>query len=351
MFKYISKASNLLPPEIAHSMFLNFLKYEFYNNKFKDDSLKIELWGKKFENPIGLAAGFDKNAEVINGCLKMGFGFVEVGTVTPRPQNGNPKPRVFKIPEHSAVIQRLGFNNKGIENFLINVLQYRKSGGKGLVGINIGKNKDTENYISDYVSLVENCSNYFDYIVVNVSSPNTAGLREIQKKDKLNSLLKILSDKNKYSIPLLVKISPDINKEDLQNICQVSLNEQWINGLIVSNTTISRKSLKNKPLLNSWKIREEGGLSGPPLFEQSNLILRETYKLTNGKIPIIGVGGILTAEDAFEKISLGASLIQIYTALIYEGPAVVLKILKGVNEILISKGFSNIKAAIGHKVL
>ncbi len=350
MYKYISSLSNFIYPELSHSLFLNFLKLGLINKKFKNKNLNIKLWNKNFPNPLGLAAGFDKNAEVVAETINLGFGFVEVGTVTLKEQNGNTKPRVFKIPEHEAVIQRLGFNNIGMTEFSKNILNFRKKSSNSIVGINIGKNKETVDYKHDYLHLLNKCKKLADYIVVNVSSPNTPGLRDIQKKEKLLSLLKILSKANKKTLPILVKISPDISNNNLEGICEIAVNENLIDGLILTNTTISRDSLKHKQIRNSWKISEDGGLSGPPLFKLSNEILMKTYLITKGKVPLIGVGGISSGKDAFEKISLGASLIQIYTCLIYKGPNIVFQILEELSFLLKKNGFKNINDAVGHKL-
>ena len=319
-------------------------------NSINSSRLKVSLWNIDFPNPLGLAAGFDKNAEVIKGCFGLGFGFVEVGTVTPRPQIGNLKPRVFKIPEFEAVIQRLGFNNLGVKNFIENVKYYRKSFKTGIIGSNIGKNKTTSDDIEDYLSLLNDCEPISDYIVINVSSPNTPGLRDLQKKEKISELLKGIQKKKSGCTPILLKISPDIKENELEHICEIALNQKWLDGLIVSNTTTNRDMLKKKPIRNAWKIDEDGGLSGPPLFKSSTEILKKTYFLTKGKVPLIGVGGISSSEEAFEKIASGASLIQIYTSMIYKGPNVVINILNGLDQKLKINGFKNIGDAIGHKV-
>ena len=350
MLKYFYKLAQFIPPELSHKLFIYLLKLEVIKEEMDDEVLKVNLWNKDFKNPLGLAAGFDKNAEVISGSLNLGFGFVEVGTVTPKPQFGNRRPRVFRIPEYNSVIQRLGFNNMGIDVFLRNIERYRKKNKVGIIGSNIGKNKDSEDYIKDYSDLLKKCNKDSDYITINISSPNTPGLRDIQKKENVNNLLKKLCEENYEKTPILLKISPDISVSDLENICDIAVSKKWLDGLIISNTTISRDSLKHKPIRDSWKIYENGGLSGPPLLDKSNQILETTYKLTNGKIPIIGVGGISSAVDAFNKIALGASLLQIYTVLIYSGPMIVIKILKGLKELLLKNGFKNVQNAVGHKV-
>ena len=349
MNKFISQIINIIPPEIAHLIFLEFMKLEILDKKYLSQRLNIKLWNKNFLNPIGLAAGFDKNAEAISGLMKLGFGFLEVGTVTPKKQNGNPKPRVFRIPEYQSIIQRLGFNNSGLDKFLLNMKALEKRSNK-ILGINIGKNSTTKNYISDYKKLLSSCSPHADYLVLNISSPNTPGLREIQTKKNLRSFLEKIIQHNVKKKPILLKISPDLIKEDLENICEICLEDNFLDGLIVSNTTIKRQMLTDKPIRGSWKIYESGGLSGPPLKKLSNKILSEIYKKTKGKIPLIGVGGITTAEDAYEKISYGASLIQLYTAIVYNGPGVVFKILKGLDCILKQKGFKDIKSAVGNKI-
>lgn len=343
------RVSNFIPPELAHYLFIKLIQTEIIERKYFDDILNISLWGKKFPNPLGIAAGFDKNAESMSGLLCLGFGYVEVGTITPLEQKGNEKPRVFRIPEYETVIQRLGFNNLGSENALKKIKKFRMV-NNNILGINIGKNADTKDPLKDYTCLLEKFSKFADYIVLNISSPNTPGLRDLEKKNNIESFLKNISKKNILRKPLLLKISPDLNDSDLDNICDIVNKKDWIQGIIVSNTTVRRDMLKKKPVSNSWKIHEKGGLSGPPLLKLSNNLLLKTYKKTKGKIPLIGVGGVSSPEDAFEKIALGASLIQLYTALIYKGPMIVFQILKGLSEILKREGFKNLNSAIGHKV-
>ena len=344
------KYFKFIPPELAHFFFLKLIGLEIIEKKYFNENLKISLWGKTFSNPVGLAAGFDKNAESISGLFSLGFGFVEVGTITPLMQKGNKKPRVFRLPEYEAVIQRLGFNNLGSKNALNNIKKYSKEKANNILGINIGKNSETKDAELDYINLLKLFSKYSDYIVLNISSPNTPGLRELQKKQNIEDFLISIKKNNHDKVPVLLKISPDILDSDLQNICELVRTEDFIDGLIVSNTTISREMIKTKPIKDSWKIYEAGGLSGPPLLNLSNKILAKTYAATNGKIPIIGVGGVSSAKDAFEKIALGASLIQLYTALIYKGPNIVFEILTGLSKLLKEKGFKDLKSAIGHKV-
>lgn len=342
-----SKALHLFPPEAAHFIAIQSLRNGLvYTPEYKSERLSQDIWGLNFKNPIGMAAGFDKDAEAVDGLLEQGFGHVEIGTVPPKPQSGNPKPRLFRLSEEKSIINRMGFNSKGLDIFLENIKNVK--GQKGIVGINIGKNKDTENFLSDYVFCFSKLYEFADYITVNVSSPNTAGLRSLQHKKQLTELLSALVEarvqcKNYFkdkNVPILLKIAPDLEENDMNDIAQVVL-ERKIEGLIVSNTTISRKDI------NSKYKDEIGGLSGPPLFEMSTEVLRNMYKLTEGKIPIIGVGGISTPEQAYQKIKAGASLVQIYTAFIYQGFKLIYDINKKLDEFLEKDGFKNISEAVG----
>ena len=299
-YSSFSKLISFFPPELLHQFFLQALKFNFFTKKKKFENLNTKVLGIEFDNPIGLAAGFDKNAEVINGSFNLSFGFVEVGTVTPMPQKGNPKPRVFKIPEFEAIIQRLGFNNAGVEIFLNNLKKIKKN-EKEILGVNIGKNKNSNDPIADYKFLYTLVQPYADYVTINISSPNTPGLRDLQKKDKLEKILSTLSNLKKKNT--FIKLSPDLSDKELEDICKLSLNSKIVDGLILTNTTVSRENLQSKPVRDFWKISQEGGLSGPPLRELSNKIIRKAYKLTKGKIVLIGVGGISDGRDAFEKIS------------------------------------------------
>ena len=346
-FKTLSYALNFLPPETLHSLFIKFLQTRLYNKKPKFKNLKTTAFGKEINNPLGLAAGFDKNAEVIQGALQLGFGFLELGTVTPMPQIGNPKPRVFKIPEFNAVIQRLGFNNKGAEEFLRNLISSRKD--NNTLGINIGKNKNSTDNFKDFCFLYEKLQPYSDYITINISSPNTPGLRDIQEKGNIEKLLQKIS-KIKKRKPTLLKLSPDISDRNLENICKIILRNDLINGLICTNTTISRDNLLQKPVKNSWKLHEKGGLSGPPLRYKANELIKKVYEFTEGKITIIGVGGVSNGKDAFEKISLGASLIQLYTSLIFKGPGVVFKILKELSLGLERNDLGSVNDLVGRNI-
>ena len=342
-FKTISKISKPLSPEILHKLFLFSLKLRIFKKKKKFLNLQTEVFGKSFENPIGLAAGFDKNAEVISGLFDLGFGFLELGTVTPMPQLGNDKPRVFKIPEFEAVIQRLGFNNKGIEEFLRNLKNFDKKKNH-ILGINIGKNKNSEDNFSDYEFLYKVVKAHADYITVNISSPNTPGLRDLQKKENITKLISRIPSRKKTTF---IKISPDVNDKVLYDLCDIALESDKIDGLILTNTTISRKNLNSKPIKDSWKIDEAGGLSGPPLRNLSNQIINKVYKKTKGKIIIIGVGGVSSGKDVFEKISLGCNLVQLYTSLIYQGPNLIFNILSELSFLLKKNNLKNIDSLVG----
>ncbi len=343
-YSLLSKITSFLPPEFLHYLFLQTLKSNLLKKKKKFENLKIKVLGKHFENPIGLAAGFDKNAEAIKGSFGLGFGFVEVGTVTPMPQKGNPKPRVFKIPEYEAIIQRLGFNNCGIEIFLENLKKFKKN-ENDIVGVNIGKNKSSSAPLSDYKFLYELVQPYSDYVTINISSPNTPGLRDLQKKEQLKKLLNNLEKLKKKAT--FIKLSPDLTNKELTDICDIVIKSQIVDGLILTNTTTQRESLESRPVKNFWKISEDGGLSGTPLKKLSNQIIRKTYKLTKGKIILIGVGGVSDGRDAFEKISSGCSLVQLYTSLVYKGPNVIINILSQLSNLMRKNKIKTLEDLIG----
>ena len=342
-YKLISKLSKPLSPEVLHKLFLFSLRLRVFKKQAKFSNLQTKVFGKYFENPIGLAAGFDKNAEAISGLFDLGFGFLELGTVTPMPQKGNDKPRVFKIPEYEAVIQRLGFNNKGIEDFIRNLKNFDKNKNQ-ILGINIGKNKNSEDDFSDYEFLYSTVEGYADYITINISSPNTPGLRDLQKKENITKLISILPPKTKATF---IKISPDVNDKELNDLCNIALESDKVDGLILTNTTITRQNLHSKPVKNSWKIDEVGGLSGPPLRNLSNQIIHKVYKKTKGKIVLIGVGGVSSGKDAFEKISLGCNLVQLYTSLIYQGPNLIFDILNELSYLLKKNNLKNVYQLVG----
>ena len=334
-----------LDPETAHDLAIKSLKFNYLPRKMfeveNEQILNIELLGKNFPNPIGLAAGFDKSGEVYNSLLKFGFGFIEIGTVTPLKQFGNPKPRIFRLEDDSALINRLGFNNDGIEIIKNRIKSEKK---KGVVGINIGPNKNTKDQKNDFCIGLKNFFDIADYITVNISSPNTEGLRDFHDQEKLEDLLLALNkikSENKINIPLLLKISPDIKDNQISEIADTAIIND-ISGIILTNTTNSNKD----KLISDFKI-EDGGLSGEPLQQISTNIIKKFYKQLNGKIPIIGVGGVNSGKSAYEKIIAGASLLQLYTGLVYKGPSIVKNIKKELIQILKVEGLNNIKDAIG----
>ncbi len=345
----------LFPAEFSHNLAIFALENELVPDqaKYCNKKLEISIAGLNFRNPVGLAAGFDKNANCIGNLMRQNFGFVEVGTVTPIPQEGNPKPRLFRLTEDEAIINRLGFNNKGVEIFSQRLRQWKFGNflaNDFLVGANIGKNKNSPNDASDYLTCLEKVCGLCDYITVNISSPNTPNLRELQKKENLENLVKPLlkrrdeiTKKLSVKCPIFIKISPDEDDEGFNNIAQVCL-ENNVEGVIISNTTIKRNLGKNKAFADK---HQQGGLSGKPLFSISNKALSKFYKITEGKIPIIGVGGIASAEDAYKKIRLGASVVQLYSSLIYQGFSLVNEINRGLVELLEKDGFRNIKDAVG----
>ncbi len=334
-----------LAPEAAHRASILALRLMPLRAAPPDPApLRVKLWGRNFPNPVGLAAGFDKHAEVPDAMLGLGFGFVEVGTVTPRPQAGNPKPRLFRLKEDGAVINRLGFNSEGLDAVAARLRARRGRGG--IVGANIGKNRDSKNAAADYASCVAKLAPLVDYIAVNVSSPNTPGLRELQKKAALLELIAALKLARAKAVPkrpppLLLKIAPDLSPQEREGIAEAALDAA-IDGLIVANTTVARpKDLKSR------YAKEAGGLSGKPLFLPSTLLLAEMWKLTGGRIPLIGVGGISSGADAYAKLRAGASLVQLYTALTYEGVGLVARIKRELVELLKRDGFKNVAEAVG----
>jgi dihydroorotate dehydrogenase len=302
-----------------------------------DPQLVVHVLGLSFPNPVGLAAGFDKNAQVPDAMARLGFGFVECGTVTPRPQSGNPRPRLFRLPPDHAVINRLGFNNAGMAAAARNLARRK---GNGLVGINIGANKGSPDRIADYARAFAELSPLADYVTVNVSSPNTPGLRGLQNKDELANLLDTLTQTRKSKIPLLLKIAPDLDSAALDDIAQV-VRASGIEGLIVSNTTLAR------PALVSRHGAETGGLSGAPLFAPSTEILRQMRLRLGDAVILVGVGGISSGADAYAKIRAGASLVQLYTALVYQGPGLVSRIKRDLAALLARDGFVHVADAVG----
>jgi len=342
MFSILSPFIFKLDPETAHNLAITSLKFNYLPKKIfqveDENFLNIELLGKKFPNPIGLAAGFDKSAEVYNSLFKFGFGFIEVGTVTPLKQLGNPKPRVFRLEEDFALINRLGFNNDGID-IIKQRLESNKN--KGILGINIGPNKNTKDQTNDFCLGLKNFFKLADYITINISSPNTKGLRDFHEQEKLRYLLEEMNKINKEKIPLLLKVSPDIDDVHISEISDIAIKNH-ISGIILTNTTNS-----NRDNLISEVKTEDGGLSGEPLNQLSTNMIKKFYKHLNKEIPIIGVGGVNSGKSAFEKILAGASLLQLYTGLIFKGPLVVKKIKKELIEILKNEGFKSVKDAVG----
>lgn len=303
--------------------------------------MRTELWGLEFPNPVGVAAGFDKNVEVADALLRLGFGFVEVGTITPRPQAGNPKPRLFRLIEDEAVINRLGFNGDGIE-VARSRLQSRDR--VGIVGANVGKNRDSVDEIADYVSGISAFAPHADYLTVNISSPNTPGLRDLQRKERLVELLRaVLAARanTAFRPPILVKVAPDLDEAEIRDIAEAAL-ASGIDGIIATNTTIERPS----SLRSAHKL-EAGGLSGRSLFARSTRVLHELYIATEGKLPLVGVGGIASGRDAYEKIRAGASLVQLYSAMVFHGPGLARSVIRELAMCLAQDGFNSVKDAVG----
>ena len=347
MFSNLRSLIFKLDPETAHSLAIKSLKFNFVPNITDQDKdnplLKTKLFNKHLENPIGMAAGFDKNAEVYNSLFKLGFGFVEVGTITPLKQYGNPKPRVFRLIEDEALINRLGFNNYGATN----IVERIKSNSKiGLLGINIGPNMNTENRLDDYIKCFQIFHNVADYITVNISSPNTKDLRNFHEQTKLDELLKMIYKEKKElnsKTPIAVKVSPDINDQEINNISEVLLSND-IEVVIISNTSdSSRESLTN------IQKHQKGGLSGKPIEEQSTKLISKFYKLLKGRIKIIGVGGVDSGKSAYDKFSAGADYVQLYTGMVFRGPNIVNMIKKELKDLLIKDGVKNFTEIIGKK--
>jgi dihydroorotate dehydrogenase len=334
----------LLPPETAHRATLKLLALAaplLPSAPPDDPRLAIDVLGLRFPNPLGLAAGFDKNAEVPAAMLKLGFGFVECGTVTPKPQAGNPRPRLFRLREDRAVVNRMGFNNDGMERAAMRLSARARN---GIVGINIGANKDSADRKADYRAAFERLASLADYVTVNVSSPNTPGLRGLQDRDELQQLLALLVEeraRRNMRVPLLLKIAPDVGPAALDDIASVAL-ASGIEGLIISNTTIARP-----PTLKSRSAHESGGLSGAPLFAPSTAILKETRARVGSRLVLVGAGGVSSGADAYAKIRAGASLVQLYSALAFEGPGLVARIKRELLEAMDRDGIARAETAVG----
>jgi len=346
MFSKIRSLIFKIDPELAHTLAIKALKFNYnpINNIPKDSSIKTMIFGKKIFNPIGIAAGFDKDAEVYNSLFRLGFGFVEVGTITPLKQYGNPKPRVFRLEEDEALINRLGFNNSGADIISSRIKSNLPS---GLFGINIGPNKNTKNRVEDYLVCLRKFHALCDYLTINISSPNTENLRSFHNQNELDELLNAIQEEKqtlKSNTPIAVKISPDIDEINIEQIA-VLLVKYNIDAIVISNTTDkNRENLKNVSKL------EKGGLSGKPLEKRSNILINRFYKILKDKITIIGVGGVDSGKSAYEKIINGASLIQLYTGMVYKGPNIVSKISNELIDILKNEGIKNISEAKGTKI-
>jgi dihydroorotate dehydrogenase len=342
MFKILRPLLFTLNPELAHNATIAALRTGLVLGAPPDDPiLRTRLAGLDLPNPIGLAAGFDKDVMVPDAMLHLGFGFVECGSVTPRPQKGNPKPRLFRLKEDRAVINRMGFNNLGLEHAVKRLRDRQRARAKGIVGINIGANKDSEDRSTDYALGVRNTSTLASYITINISSPNTPGLRELQDGAALRNLIRrVMAARGKNPVPIFVKVAPDLESADFSTISRAAL-EGGVNGLIVSNTTISR------PMLRSKYGSETGGLSGEPLAPLAMTALQNFAHETGGKLPLIAAGGIASGADAYARIRAGASAVQLYSALIYQGPGLVDRIKADLAALLRRDGFKSVAEAVG----
>ncbi len=347
MFSNLRSLIFKLDPETAHSLAIKSLKFNFIPNILDEEKnnplFKSKLFNKEIENPIGMAAGFDKNAEVYNSLFNLGFGFVEVGTVTPLEQYGNPKPRVFRLVEDEALINRLGFNNLGSKNIVDRI---KRNSPTGLLGVNIGPNKDSVDRTNDYILCLKLFNGICDYITINISSPNTEDLRNFHDQKKLDDLLKLI-EKEKRDLnsktPIAVKVSPDINDKEIMKISEVLLNNK-IEATIISNTSdTTRENLQNT------QSHQKGGLSGKPIESKSSELIRKFYKVLKGRIKIIGVGGVDSGRSAYQKFLAGADYLQLYTGMVFRGPNIVGLIKKELKEILLKDGVKNFNEIVGKK--
>jgi dihydroorotate dehydrogenase len=349
MFSKLRPLLFKVDPEKAHTLAIKSLKFNLIPNVFdehKNDSIfQTKIFGKDLDNPIGMAAGFDKNAEVYNALFKLGFGFVEVGTITPLKQYGNPKPRVFRLVEDEALINRLGFNNHGAEIVKDRIKRNKKL---GLLGINIGPNKDSSDRLNDYLIGLKTFYDDADYITINISSPNTENLRTFHEGNKLQDLLKSIMEEKKNlnsNIPIAVKVSPDISEDQVSQISEILL-EHEIKAIIVSNTS---EATRDK--LSNIQRHQKGGLSGKPIEEKSNILINRFYKLLKGKIKIIGVGGVDSGQTAYNKFLAGADFIQLYTGMVFKGPNIAGIIKNELKELFIRDGIKNYTEIVGNKTL
>jgi len=349
MFSKLRSLIFKIDPEKAHNLAIQSLKFNLVSNIFdenkNDPIFKTRIFDKELDNPIGMAAGFDKNAEVYNALFRLGFGFVEVGTITPLKQYGNPKPRVFRLVEDEALINRLGFNNHGADVVLDRIKSNKKL---GLLGINIGPNKDTNDRRNDYLIGLKMFHEVADYITINISSPNTENLRNFHEENKLKELLKsIFKKKNelKSKIPIAVKISPDIDVKQINLISEILL-ENEIKAIIISNTSDS-----SREMLGDIQRHQKGGLSGKPIETKSNILINKFYKLLKGKIKIIGVGGVDSGQAAYDKFMVGADFIQLYTGMVFKGPNIAGIIKKDLKNLLLRDGVKHYTEIVGNKTL
>jgi dihydroorotate dehydrogenase len=349
MFSKLRSLIFKVDPEKAHTLAIKSLKFNLVPNVFdenkNDPIFQTKIFDKDLDNPIGMAAGFDKNAEVYNSLFKLGFGFVEVGTITPLKQYGNPKPRVFRLVEDEALINRLGFNNQGAEIVKERIKRNKKL---GLLGINVGPNKDSSDRLNDYLIGLKTFYDDADYITINISSPNTENLRTFHEGDKLQDLLKSIMEERKNlksNIPIAVKVSPDISEDQVNQISEILL-EHEIKAIIVSNTS---EATRDK--LSNIQRHQKGGLSGKPIEEKSNILINKFYKLLKGKIKIIGVGGVDSGQAAYDKFMAGADFVQLYTGMVFKGPNIAGIIKKDLKELLIRDGVKNYSEIVGNKTL
>ncbi|XP_050449895.1 dihydroorotate dehydrogenase (quinone)-like [Cataglyphis hispanica] len=338
--------AQLLDPEIAHNLAVKSLKWGLVSKQTTEDSslLQTTVLGLQFKNPIGMAAGFDKYGEAVKELHQIGFSFVEIGSVTPKAQPGNPKPRVFRLPEDNAVVNRYGFNSDDHDIVWEHLKKLKETNFDGIIGVNLGKNKETKDAVQDYIDGIKRFMDVADYFVINMSSPNTPGLRSLQNKNleeiltRINAARELIGSKQ----PLLLKLAPDLSDPERQDVADVILRKKSkVDGLILCNTTITWPNLINP------NKEESGGLSGAPLADISTAIISDMYRRTHGSIPIIGVGGIFSGADAYVKIKAGASLVQLYTSYVFNGPPIVVKIKKELCKILETNGFSSVADAIG----
>jgi dihydroorotate dehydrogenase len=338
--RFIGRKCSTRFSESAHGLSLAALRLAPTRRFRREEALTQRVAGLVFPNPVGLAPGYDKNAEVCAAAFGLGFGSVEVGTVTPRPQAGNPRPRLFRLVEDRAVINRMGFNNDGMEAVAARLAKVTKSDRVGPLGINIGANKDSEDRVADYVAAMERLAPLADYVTINISSPNTPGLRALQDKSALVDLLLRVKAAAPEGKPVFLKVAPDLEPADIDDISEVAM-AQAMDALIVSNTTITRPALKSR------YSGEAGGLSGAPLRDLAQQRLRDFRAATGGDLPLIGVGGIASAQDTYARIRAGASLVQLYSALVYEGPLLARKVNQGLLALLARDGFANVADAVG----